>query len=184
MSRTYYINRFLYVGESGFTYSRQPYFKLPTVIVTFSNALYFEKAPTLQDNVAIYINLWAYDLINDVYLDYNQTYDLSDDKFKTLVLDVDGTTYLGINNFDVATGASEPCTNCKMTEWSNAGWSPENYNTFQSNCITWCENNLPSSWTSVNLVLFLGDYENTANKIHVPLIYEGNNPNADEILII
>lgn len=78
----------------------------------------------------------------------------------------------------------------KTGDWNSSGWNPTDITLFKNNLINSYNLNLPASWTSINLIIYRGLFStytlpNFASDFYiVPLAYEGNNPNCDEIITI
>lgn len=206
MSRTYYIRTFMFEDESGSIIGRRPYFLSADLPPYYQDYYLYLRSSPIHEGASDYtrkkyVVIPAHETSGEVagYIDYSTTYtlDLEDadvyynNPFKVRLAYVDPgdgaapATYLAIHEYGLAVGSSEGAlTSFFTSRWNTGGWSPTNYSTFKSNCITWAENNLPASWTSVNLVIYYGDHAQGSEKIHVPIIYEGNDPNADEIITI
>lgn len=92
----------------------------------------------------------------------------------------------------VSNGTSN--SNYKKTNWSSHNFTTSNMHTFATefgNCIkiNYKSSGVPFNLSEdLNLILFSGyarDFEtgnNTSDEYIVPIVYEGNDPNADEII--
>jgi hypothetical protein len=69
-------------------------------------------------------------------------------------------------------------------------WEPLNYTNFKNKCITFINTNRPSGWDNINLDIWtFQNLSNVANPsqhldqlFHFPVFFEGNNPQADEVI--